>query len=333
MGEGQAAARQISTVAKRLCCLHRSNAARKFGLWGLVILFVTLAGHSWWPGGGRACPRLTAQRRPRLCANVQGLPRPASRRVRLQANLAGADLGTTTDFIVKVEGGTTTFEASSRSAEEWLLKNNRAKASDPRPLRFSRDKSGATIFLEALTRKGFVCQYANGDVAEHHVQSEENGSSPMFGCGLIAALLLLVPPIYALNKCSSAPPNPPTREETASDREAQRAEAQRANFDRGQAALWKQPASSLKESNLRAELNKCYSAINPPNAPEAYLSYPDEKDALESAKTYGSVRLTGQRSSPLGGVSVQEYTCHFKGAGFEYLSTDDAGRMKGFVSE
>jgi hypothetical protein len=235
------------------------------------------------------------------------------------------------DFLVRIAGQRTTFEARSIAAEEWLRESGRVTADAPRPYVVERDGPGGSIFLEALDRKGFVCRYENGATVERKVEPLRQATPALYGCGAIAAILTLAAPIYLVNYWSAAGPSKPTQSEIDERRDEARRDAERDQFEQQQAPLWKLPVSALDADKLRIELAKCREAINPAGASEAYLSDPDEGEALESARSNGAVTMTGQRRTPFGSVDVSEYSCHFRGAGFERVTSHSAGTMKGFV--
>lgn len=97
------------------------------------------------------------------------------------------------DFDVAVQGNVMTFKAVSDGASSWLVSSGRIVADAPRPFVVRREGPEASVFLEALTRKGFKCLDASGKEVSHVVTPPANGTTAKFGCAAGTAMILAIP--------------------------------------------------------------------------------------------------------------------------------------------
>lgn len=102
-----------------------------------------------------------------------------------------------TDFTATVEGPITIFKAVSPAALTWLRTSGKADSDNPSITR--RDGASASIFLEALKRKGFTCDLPEGWEKRSLGPTDSSGATAGVALGCVGLMGVIGIGAYAVS--------------------------------------------------------------------------------------------------------------------------------------
>lgn len=160
------------------------------------------------------------------------------------------------------------------------------------------------------------------------------------GCAAIPIVLALVAMFYViswLQSCGAPPPLTP-QEQARLDRENDQWHREQAAFQQEQTPLWNTPSSKMKAGLLGQEVSKCRSAIEKQRSrSNHYAIIWDDLDLDRELRLFldgiDSVDLRlQQHTTVFDKIEWAEYTCHFKGVGFERFSAGSSQFLESYLT-